>query len=266
MIELEGVGVTIDGTRLVHDVDLTVAAGEWVCVLGPNGAGKSTLIRAIAGHTGHDGAIRLAGHATGSLRSRERAREVAIVAQTPIIPAGMGVRDYLLLGRNPHIPRFGVESPADHAVVDGVIERLALAPFASRRLESLSGGERQRVVLGRALAQDTPILLLDEPTSALDIGHQQDVLDLVDELRVERGLTVLSTMHDLTLAGQYADRLTLLAHGRVVADGPAATVLEPSLLRATFGVNVRVVEDDDGLSVLPVRASRRRGAAAPGRT
>ena len=112
-------------------------------------------------------------------------------------------------------------------------------------------------MLGRALVQDTPVLLLDEPTSALDIGHQQDVLELVDELRLERSLTVLSTMHDLTLAGQYADRLVLLAGGRVVAEGHAAEVLDPDRLKAHFGVNVRVVHDDDGISVLPLRASRR---------
>lgn len=257
MIRLTDVSVTIDGIRLVHDVDLDVATGEWVCVLGPNGAGKSTLVRAIAGFTAHDGRITLDGRDAAGLRGRQRARRLAVVPQTPVIPAGTGVRDYLLLGRNPHIPRFGIETPEDHAVVDAVVDRLDLGPLAHRRLESLSGGERQRVVLGRALAQDTPIILLDEPTSALDIGHQQEVLDLVDELRAERRLTVLSTMHDLTLAGQYADRLVVLAHGRVVANGRASEVLDPDLLQATFGVNVRVVEDEDGLSVLPIRASRR---------
>jgi len=259
VIRVEGVSVDVDGTRLLHDVDLHVATGEWVCVLGPNGAGKSTLVRALAGFGGrgaHGGRILLDGADAAGLRGRERARRLAVVPQTPVIPAGMGVTDYLLLGRTPYVPRFGVERATDHAAVAEVIARLDLGDLADRRLDSLSGGERQRVVLGRALVQDTPVLVLDEPTSALDIGHQQEVLDLVDELRAERGLTVLSTMHDLTLAGQYADRLVVLAAGRVVADGPAAAVLAPDLLKATFGVNVRVIADPDGLSVLPVRAPR----------
>lgn len=265
MIEVDGVSVDIEGARLLQSVDLQVDAGEWVGVLGPNGAGKSTLVRTLAGACHHAGRIRFADRDAAGLRARERARQLAVVPQTPIIPAGITVRDYLLLGRNPHITRFGIEGPEDHAAVDAVIDRLDLTGFRSRRLDSLSGGERQRVVLGRALAQDTPILVLDEPTSALDIGHQQEVLDLVDELRLERGLTVLSTMHDLTLAGQYADRLVMLAHGRVIADGTADQVLDPDLLRATFSVNVRVIRDADGLSVLPIRGGSRTNATDPDR-
>lgn len=265
MIEVDGVSVEIDGARLLHDVHLRVDAGEWVGVLGPNGAGKSTLVRTLAGACPHTGRIRLADRDAAGFRARERALRVAVVPQTPIIPAGIAVRDYLLLGRNPHVPRFGIEGPDDHAAVDAVLDRLGLTGFRNRRLDSLSGGERQRVVLGRALAQDTSILVLDEPTSALDIGHQQEVLDLVDELRLERGLTVLSTMHDLTLAGQYADRLVMLAHGRVIADGTAREVLDPDLLRATFSVNVRVIHDVDGLSVLPIRGGNRTGPVDPDR-
>jgi len=253
VITCGGVGVVVDDTTLLADVDLHVSPGEWVCVLGPNGAGKSTLIRAISGAADHLGEVALAGRPADGLRARERARTVALVPQTPVIPAGMAVDDYLLLGRTPHLRRFRTESAEDFAAVDSVVERLHLAALRSRPIESLSGGERQRVVLGLALVQDTPLLLLDEPTSALDIGHQQEVLELVDELRVERSLTVLSTMHDLTLAGQYADRLVLLAGGRVVAEGAASEVLTAEVLKAHFGVSVRIVHDDDGLSVLPLR-------------
>src|SRR3712207_5983642 len=137
----------------------------------------------------------------------------------------MAVLDYVMLGRTPHISPLGRESAADLAVVDSVLRRLELLPFAGRMLSTLSGGERQRAFLARALAQEAPLLLLDEPTSALDIGHQQDVLELVDELRRDSALTVLATMHDLSVAGEYADRLVLMAGGRVVAAGPPREVL-----------------------------------------
>jgi iron complex transport system ATP-binding protein len=256
VISLRGVSIDVDGRRIVDGLDLDVASGEWVCILGPNGAGKSTTVRAIAGLWAHDGTIVLEDRDTGRLRPRERALLVAVVPQIPVIPAGMTVRDYLLLGRTPHLSRFGTERSEDHAVVGQVMRRLDLTAMADRSVDSLSGGERQRAVLGRALAQEAPVLVLDEPTSALDIGHQQDVLDLVDDLRLERGLTVLSTMHDLTLAGQYADRLVLLADGRIVAAGTATEVLEPEVLRTHFGVNVRVLHEPEGISVLPIRPDR----------
>jgi iron complex transport system ATP-binding protein len=256
-------GVTVDagGSRLLQGVDLEVARGEWLCVLGPNGAGKSTLVRALAGLVPHGGRVRLAGADASGLRPRARARLVALVPQSPVVPPGLPVVDYVLLGRTPHIPAFGTERAEDHAVVERVMARLDLLTFRQRRLDSLSGGERQRVVLARSLVQETPVLLLDEPTTSLDIGHQQEVLDLVDDLRHEHDLTVLSTMHDLTLAGQYADRLVLLARGRVVAEGKAHEVLDEDLLREHYGVSVRVVRDEDGVAIVPRRgrSPARRG-------
>ena len=137
------------------------------------------------------------------------------------------------------------------------VDRLDLTGLADRPLERLSGGERQRAFLARALAQDAPLLLLDEPTAALDIGHQQEVLELVDELRRDAGLTVVATMHDLSTAGEYADRLVLLAAGRVVADGPPTEVLTEELLSARYGAQVRVVPGEHGPLVVPVRRRPR---------
>src|SRR6185436_13194894 len=145
-------------------------------------------------------------------------------------------------GRTPYIPALGRESAGDIAAAHEVLARLDLARFAGRALETLSGGERQRVILARALAQGATVLLLDEPTSALDIGHQQEVLDLVDELRGQHGLTVLATMHELSIAGEYADRMVLLAGGRVVAAGPPREVLTEELLSTHYGARVRVIE------------------------
>ncbi len=256
-VRVRGLGVRFGGVAVLRDIDLDVAPGEWVTVIGPNGAGKSTLLRAVGGLLAAPGSVELFGTALGRLRRRERARVVATVAQSPVIPPGMSVLDYVLLGRTPYISTLGRESRADLAAVGDVLERLDLVRFADRPLQSLSGGERQRVFLARALAQGATLLLLDEPTSALDIGHQQEVLDLIDRLRGDGQLTVLATMHDLSLAGAYADRLVLLAAGRVVASGRPDQVLTTELIEQVYRVRVRVVDDPYGRLVFPVRQAPR---------
>ncbi|MEU4238925.1 ABC transporter ATP-binding protein [Actinoplanes sp. NPDC026619] len=250
---VRGLRVRLERALIVDGIDLEVANGEWVTVIGPNGAGKSTALRAIGGLLPFDGTVELGGTAVERLPRRERAKTVATVTQAPVVPSAMRVFDYVLLGRTPYVPPLGRESAADLAAVDEVLEALDLERFAGRRLDTLSGGERQRVFLARALAQGARILLLDEPTSALDIGHQQEVLELVDRLRAERGLTVLATMHDLTTAGEYADRIVLLSAGRVVASGPPATVLTEENLAEHYRVRVRVIEGEHGPLVVPVR-------------
>jgi iron complex transport system ATP-binding protein len=252
-VEVTELRVDLGGTRIVDRVEMTVADGEWVTIIGPNGAGKSTLLRAVGGLLPFGGDISLFGTPTARLRRRERARLVAMVAQSPVVPAGMAVLDYVLLGRTPYVPPMGRESAADLAAVDDVLAALDLSGLAGRRLETLSGGERQRAFLARALAQGAPLLLLDEPTSALDIGHQQEVLELVDALRRSRGLTVLATMHDLSVAGEYADRLILLDGGRVVAAGAPRDVLTQELLARHYRARVRVVDGEHGPLVVPIR-------------
>src|SRR5207253_652931 len=177
------------------------------------------------------------------LTRRELARRIAFVPQEPHLPAEMSVADYVLLGRTPHLGYFGKAGRSDLEAADRALTRLDLTELAGRRLGTLSGGERQRAVLARALAQDAPLLLLDEPTSALDIGRGQQVLELVDGLRREAGLTVLATMHDLTLAGQYADRLLFLDGGRVVAGGTAREVLTRELVARHYGAEVTILDD-----------------------
>jgi iron complex transport system ATP-binding protein len=252
---VESLRVTLGGAPILHGVDLTVTTGEWVTVIGPNGAGKSTVLRAVSGVVPFSGRINLLGTESGRMRRRDRARLVASVPQSPVVPPGMTVLDYVLLGRTPYIRPLGSESRTDLEVAHGVLARLDLAPFAARALETLSGGERQRAFLARALAQGATLLLLDEPTTSLDIGHQQEVLDLVDELRADHQLTVLATMHDLSIAGEYADRMVLLAGGRVAASGPPAEVLTEELLSEHYGARVRVVAGEHGPLIVPVRRS-----------
>ena len=254
-VSCRAVTVRIGNAVIVRDVSIDVPAGGWVSVVGPNGAGKTTLLRAVAGLIAFDGSIEVASESIAGLSPRERARSVAVVPQDPIVPFGLSVLDYVLLGRTSHIGRFGIEGPRDVAIARDVLHQLELSPLAQRPIETLSGGERQRTVLARALAQEAPVLLLDEPTTALDIGHQQEVLDLVDELRRQRGLTVLSTMHDLTLAAQYAESLVLLDRGSIVVSGTADRVLTEDNLSRYYGARVRVVRDGDTLVIVPLRAA-----------
>ena len=258
-IELRGVSVALDGRPVLRELTLRIPGGSRLGLIGPNGSGKTTLLRAIAGLVPHDGEIRVGDAAGGALSRRELARRIALVPQNPAVPAGIAVTDYVLLGRTPYIPYLGTESRRDLEIVASVLDHLDLAGFAARRLDSLSGGERQRAVLARALAQQAPVLLLDEPTTGLDVGHQQQVLELVDALRDDLGLTVVSAMHDLTLAGQFADHLVLLDGGRVAADGPARTVLTEQVISQHYHASVRVLEDPGGgIVVVPVRVPTER--------
>jgi iron complex transport system ATP-binding protein len=255
-LAFENVNINYSGRTAVADFSDTVRPGEWLCIIGPNGAGKSSLLRAIAGVAPHSGRILIDGSPLTARSSRRRAQLVAYVPQLPMLPSGMTGAEYVLLGRNPFVTHFGRESTLDHSMVDDVIDRLDLAGLAGRDVDTLSGGERQRLVIARAIAQEAPILLLDEPTSALDIGHQQQALELVDKLRREHGLTVVSAMHDLTLAGIYSDRLVLMHAGYSVARGLAEDVLKPETLGEFYGVSVRVHREDDGtIIVVPNRTT-----------
>ncbi|GAA4155225.1 ABC transporter ATP-binding protein [Actinomadura keratinilytica] len=259
-VSVRGLDVDLEGRPVLRGVSLEVPAGTWAAVIGPNGAGKSTLLRAVLGLVRpRGGAVRVADADPWSLKPRRRARLVAYAPQNPNLPPGMTVFDYTLLGRSPYIPHLGRESARDRAVAAQVLERLDLTGLAGRPLDRLSGGERQRVVLARALAQQAPVLLLDEPTTALDIGHQQQVMDLVERLRRDDGLTVLTTVHDLTLAGQYADALVLLSGGRVAASGPPGQVLTAEVVGAHFGARVHVAPGPDGRPVLSLERSRGEG-------
>ncbi len=253
-LELRDVSVSYGKRRVVAPFTERVASGEWLGLIGPNGAGKSSLLRAAAGLLSFDGQVLVEGEILSTLSDRERAARVAYVAQDPLIPDDMTTFDYVLLGRTPYIGYFGNPTFHDRDVVAGVIERLRLGPFVDRLLGTMSGGERQRAVLARALAQETPVLLLDEPTSALDIGHQQQAMELVAELRREQAMTVVSAMHDLTLAGTYTDRLVMLNEGVVVAAGAPAEVLTADRLGEVFNVCVTVdVDPDDGAVIVVPR-------------
>ncbi|WP_436772958.1 ABC transporter ATP-binding protein [Yinghuangia sp. YIM S09857] len=271
-IEVAALEVTRDRRRILHGIDARVDAGGWLAVIGPNGAGKSTLLKAVAGLLPYSGDVRVDGVRLRDLPPRKLARTLAYTPQNPVVPQQMSVREYVLLGRTPHLGYLAVPGRRDRAVADGVIERLDLTEFAHREVGRLSGGERQRVVLARALAQQAPVLLLDEPTTALDLGHQQQVLELVDLLRRDDGLTVVTTLHDLGLAAQYAERMLLLVEGGAAAAGTAAEVLTAESIAEHYQAHVEVVAGRDGrpqVHLLRPRphapGARGTATAAPGK-
>lgn len=252
-VEVVGLSAGYSRTPVLHSIRLTVEPGGWLAVIGPNGSGKSTLLRSMLGSHPHEGLVRVDGVPTTGMARKDRARCLAYAPQTPVLPEGITTQDYVTLGRTPHRPLLSAPRGVDRQVVADVMDRLGLGPMTERALSTLSGGEQQRAVLARALAQQPRVLFLDEPTAALDLGHAQQVLDLVDLLRRQDGLTVVSTLHDLTLAGQYADRLALLSDGRVVAEGSPSEVLTASALSTHYGARAQVVHGPSGPAVLPVR-------------
>jgi ABC-type cobalamin/Fe3+-siderophores transport system ATPase subunit len=258
-VEVVGLSAAYGRTRVLSDVRLAVEPGGWTAVIGPNGSGKSTLLRSVLCFHPHEGLVRVDGVPTDGMPRRERARQMAYAPQRPVVPEGVTTGDYVTLGRTPHRALLSAPRQVDRQVVADVMDRLGLAGLADRLVSTLSGGEQQRAVLARALAQQPRVLLLDEPTAALDLGHAQQVLDLVDRLRRQDGLTVLSTLHDLSLAGQYADRLALLSEGRVVAEGRPGDVLTAEALRRHYGARAEVVPGPFGPAVLPLRAAEAGG-------
>ena len=248
--------ISYDGVCAVNGFNDILHSGEWLCLIGPNGAGKSSVLRAVAGLIDYSGSVAIDQNEIPATSARWRAQNIAFVPQTPLMPDDMSVVEYVLLGRNPYIKHFASESKHDLEVVEKILHRLDLEQFSNRMVGTLSGGERQRAVIARALAQEAPVLLLDEPTAALDIGHQQQALELVDKLRREQGLTVVSAMHDLTLAGLYADRLVLMHQGSCVASGDAKSVLRSETLAEFYGVSARVHHETDGtVVVIPQRVN-----------
>ena len=262
MLEIEGASVVLGGVTVLDGVTARVDSGGWLGLVGPNGAGKSTLARAVAGLLPYQGRILIAGREHSASDWRGRARLVAYVPQRPVLPPSMNVTDYVLLGRSAHHSYLGAETAQDRRVAAAVIDRLALSDFCGRRLGELSGGEAQRAVMARALVQEAPVLVLDEPTTSLDLGHSQLVLEMADELRREKGISVVCAIHDLTLAAQFAEDLLVLSHGRAVAWGVPADVLTEPNLKRFFGADVEVLVTRSGPAIAPVRRRALVPAAA----
>ena len=244
MIEIRGLRVSYGERRVVRDLDLTVGAGEVVGLVVRNGCGKTTLLHAISQVIpSASGEILLMGDRASGLSRRELARRVAVVPQSAMLPIGYTALEVVLMGRTPHLDFLQQEGANDRERALEALARVDCAHFTHRRVDELSGGERQNVILARALAQDTPILLLDEPTAHLDIGHQMTLFRLVRELAREANLAVLAAIHDLTLAALYCDKVALMHEGRIIAIGPPGDVLTTENIAQSYGAHVRVLHE-----------------------
>ena len=240
---------------VLRGVDLEVAHGELVGLVGPNGAGKSTLLRLLLGFLPPDaGTVELEGRPIADLPRREVARRAAFVPQGFHTEFDFRVRDLVAMGRTPWLGRFRPEGEEDRSAVARAMEATEVAAMAERPFTELSGGERQRVLLARAFAQGTDVLLLDEPNASLDLLHAYQLLELVRR-RVDEGAAALAALHDLSLAARFCDRLVVLHEGGVRAEGPPSEVLSQTHLAEVFGVEATLLEVD-GAPVLQVRGPR----------
>lgn len=243
-LQVDGLTVEYGDRTALRAVTFGARPGELVALTGPNGSGKTTLLRCALGliePTG--GSIRLFGESTSSLTIRERARRVAWVPQDESPRDNIRVSEYVLYGRYSHLPPFSGETREDRRLAAQALQEVALEDRADSGVLELSGGERQRLLLARALAQESPLLLLDEPTAHLDIGHQLDLLGRVRRLVVEHRACAVAALHDLNLAARFADRVVVLSHGRLVADGRPGDVLDGPLLRSVWGVEAERKRD-----------------------
>jgi iron complex transport system ATP-binding protein len=241
LLEAQDLTIGYEGEPVLRSVNLTAARGQLVGIVGPNGSGKSTLVRALSRVLPPmRGRVLLDGADIYQMAARELARRLAVVAQDNQVAFDFPVRAVVLMGRAPHLSRFGLEGPRDHAIAEEAMRLTHTEVFAARPITSLSGGERQRCMIARALAQQPKVLLLDEPTAHLDINHQIEILDLTRRLTAERELATLVVLHDLNLASQYCDHLLLVAQGRSLAEGTPQEVITESRIRAAYGADVHV--------------------------
>lgn len=257
LLDIAGLNVDLGGASVVRDLSLNVKAGEFVGLIGPNGAGKSTLLRAIAGLVPIGGTVSVAGDRLEGLKAAERALRLAYVPQEHEIAWPVPVETLVALGRTPHRSNFALLSTRDRQVVADAMARMDVARFAKRPATALSGGEKARVLIARALAQDTPLILADEPAAGLDPAYQIALMRVFRDLAGE-GRGVIASMHDLGLSARWCTRLVLLNGGKIVADGSPEEVLTPETLHAIYGVSGFFGVADGGLVVQPLDLVERR--------
>ncbi|PCR90176.1 ABC transporter [Natrinema ejinorense] len=265
-ITIDDCSLAFGDLSVLEGISLTIEPGEFVGIIGPNGAGKTTLLRAISGAIEPDsGTVRIDGVDVHGVSSRASSRLVSVVPQDTSLSFSFPVRDVVEMGRHPHRSRFSSPGPDDRAAVERALERTRTAELADRPIDEISGGQRQRVVLARAIAQETPVMVLDEPTASLDINHQVETLELVREL-VAEGRTVVAAIHDLDLAARYCDRLVLLADGAVSRDGSPSNVLTGDALADSFDANAVVTPNlVTGTETVTAFAADRGTGALPNR-
>lgn len=249
-ITIKNLEKQLDGQPVLRTIDLVIPEHKVLGIIGPNGSGKSTLLRCICRVLQPDGgAVLLDGRSLREYSPRQTARRMATVAQHNTYNFDFTVQDIVLMGRSPHKRAFERDDTQDYHIVSQSLAQVGMDGFQHRSFSSLSGGERQRVILARALAQQTPCLLLDEPTNHLDIRYQLQLMELVRGL----GRTVITAVHDLNIAAMYCDTLVVMQAGRIVASGTPQEILAPALIRQVYGVQARVLADENGVPYILFR-------------
>jgi len=243
-LELSDVTLAYDDRTVVHELSLALPRGGVSVVVGANACGKSTLLRAMARLLApREGTVLLDGRAIAELSTRDVARVLGLLPQTPVAPEGIAVADLVGRGRYPHQGWFRRWSADDDAAVASALAATDTLELADRPVDELSGGQRQRVWIAMALAQQTDVLLLDEPTTFLDVTHQIEVLDLLTDLNRERGTTIVMVLHDLNLAARYATHLVAMRDGRLHSHGAPQDVVTEQMVAEVFGMRSRVIVD-----------------------
>jgi iron complex transport system ATP-binding protein len=245
-IEAADLSVCLEGNRILSDLTFAVHHAEFFILIGPNGSGKTTLMRTLAGLLPVSGSLRILGKPSSSYTGKEIARHIAYVPQQLPSDFPFTVEEVVLMGRAPHQGILGIAAKADLEIAYQAMTVASVAHLAGRRLNRLSGGELQRVFIARALCQEPEIILLDEPTSFLDMGHQIRVLDLLERLKQEKGMTVVMISHDINLAAMYGDRLALMKGGRFESIGKAGEVLTFDTIENVYDCCVLVDQNPMG--------------------
>lgn len=251
MLQIKNLSVNYNGTHILQDLNCRVKHGKITALIGPNGAGKTTLIRTLSGVLSPShGQVLLEKTDLLILPPSELAKHIAVVPQVRQVPPGFSVRQIVTIGRTPHIHWLGSISPQDEEIVHKALTQTMTDQFSDRLASELSAGEQQRVFLARALAQDTPILLLDEPTAHLDLKYQAEFLALLRSLVKSKHITALAALHDLNLAALAADHIILLSKGRIACQGTPREVLQQAILQEVFETRVKVTWEKERAAIL----------------
>ncbi|SEQ95560.1 ABC transporter ATP-binding protein [Piscibacillus halophilus] len=242
MLDIQNVSKSVDGKPIVQDIQLSIQKGKCIGLIGPNGAGKSTVVKLISAlEKPSAGQIQFMGKDVQDWSVKKLAQHIAVLTQEGLAPYPITVYDAILMGRYPHLGFFQRESKRDYEIVEEVLKITDLTEFRDQLLDTLSGGERQRVAIAKAMVQQPELLLLDEPTTYLDIGHQLNILKLVQDWQKRDGLTVVMVLHDLNLAAQFCDELVLMDHGRVVRVGTSEDIIAKEMLESVYHANPEII-------------------------